>query len=440
MIIYGKEKEILKAQKRSLAAWINNTLGATVVDADNLFNKLSTGVILCKLAKCIQKKVDEVNGYYGKVESLQQLKYWESAKRETFFARDNAEMFIRWCESFGVRDVVLFESDGLVLQTQPRTVVLCLLELSRLASKYGVLLPPPIQLSQVSTIALEDNSDCSGDEFFFATPVSPTKFQRWDSGCSSGPRTPSPTRAISRNSTNSKTSSTNSSLKRHSSNPVKKKNKKNVVMVVRSQSEDLLSGTIKFHDRSRSVRSQIPKLKSARSRSDNHLSWEILAPATKSTRISSPSSRRSLSSARSDTISSKLRSSPNLHRSCSSISSSSKSLTEKSCSRCCDETVPVSSQRRRSVLDRRVLEVARQYKKDESKIYRLSEGHYCFNGKNVHLRIVRGNNVVVRLGGGWDTLEHFVSKMDFNRVSSHYGHKKYENIKPIGSQRNVSTF
>lgn len=30
MIIYGKEKEILKAQKRSLAAWINNSLGKEV--------------------------------------------------------------------------------------------------------------------------------------------------------------------------------------------------------------------------------------------------------------------------------------------------------------------------------------------------------------------------------------------------------------------------
>ncbi|GIY60902.1 growth arrest-specific protein 2 [Caerostris darwini] len=73
MIIYGKEKEILKAQKRSLAAWINNTLGATLVDVENLIQRLSTGVILCKLAKCIQLKVDEVRGCYGKGEVKRRL-------------------------------------------------------------------------------------------------------------------------------------------------------------------------------------------------------------------------------------------------------------------------------------------------------------------------------------------------------------------------------
>ncbi|GFR18018.1 growth arrest-specific protein 2 [Trichonephila clavata] len=244
-----------------------------------------------------------------------QLKYWESAKRETFFARDNAEMFIRWCKSFGVRDAVLFESDGLVLQTQPRTVILCLLELSRLASKYGVLLPPPIQVPQAATLALEEEeiSECSEDEFFYATTIpSPTKFQRWDSGCSSGPRSPSP------NSIYSKNSSPSSSLKR-SGIPLRKK-EKNVVVVVRS-------------------------------RSDNHLQKEVPHQKKTSPRISSPSLRRSLSSVRSDTISSRMRSNPNLYRSTSSIAST-KSLVEKPESRPSDY-VPIVLQRRRSALDKR---------------------------------------------------------------------------------------
>ncbi|GFY57242.1 growth arrest-specific protein 2 [Trichonephila inaurata madagascariensis] len=396
MIIYGKEKEILKAQKRSLAAWINNTLGATLVDAESLIPKLSTGVILCKLAKCIQTKVDETRGYYGKAEHVLQLKYWESAKRETFFARDNAEMFIRWCKSFGVRDAVLFESDGLVLQTQPRTVILCLLELSRLASKYGVLLPPPIQVPQAATLALEEEeiSECSEDEFFYATTIpSPTKFQRWDSGCSSGPRSPSP------NSIYSKNSSPSSSLKR-SGIPLRKK-EKNVVVVVRS-------------------------------RCDNPLQKEEAHQKKTSPRISSPSLRRSLSSVRSDTISSRMRSNPNLYRSTSSIAST-KSLMEKPESRPSDY-VPIGLQRRRSALDKRVLEVARKYLKDETKIRRVSEGHYNFSGKNVYLRIVRGSNVVVRLGGGWDTLEHFLSTLDFNKPTAFYKQpRKYEHQKPIQS-------
>ncbi|CAL1264338.1 unnamed protein product [Larinioides sclopetarius] len=370
--------------------------GATLVDADNLIPKLSTGVILCKLAKCIQKKADEAKGCYGsKGERILQLKYWESAKRETFFARDNAEMFIRWCKSFGVRDAVLFESDGLVLQSQPRTVILCLLELSRLASKYGILLPPPIQVPEAATLALEeeDISEYSGDEFFYATTIpSPTKFQRWDSGCSSGPRSPSP------NSIYSKNSSPNSSLKR-SGIPLRKKDK-NVVVVVRSRSE-------------------------------NHLQDEPNQKMS-SPRISSPPMRRSLTSVRSDTISSRMRSNSNLYRSSSSIASS-KSLVEKPENRPSDY-VPIVLQRRRSTLDKRVLEIAKKYLKDGSKIHRVSEGHYNFSGKNVYLRIVRGSNVVVRLGGGWDTLEHFLSTLDFKKPSVYYKQpKKHEKQKEFHS-------
>lgn len=39
MIIYGKEKEILKAQKRSLAAWINNSLGKVLFSDIYVINK-----------------------------------------------------------------------------------------------------------------------------------------------------------------------------------------------------------------------------------------------------------------------------------------------------------------------------------------------------------------------------------------------------------------
>lgn len=43
MIIYGKEKEILKAQKRSLAAWINNSLGKEVFSEIYSINKKIQG-------------------------------------------------------------------------------------------------------------------------------------------------------------------------------------------------------------------------------------------------------------------------------------------------------------------------------------------------------------------------------------------------------------
>ncbi|XP_015917792.1 growth arrest-specific protein 2 [Parasteatoda tepidariorum] len=376
MISHGKDKELLKAQVRSLAAWVNNTLGSTLVSAENLIHKLSTGVILCKLAKCIQKKVDEASDFPDKLECHMHLKYWERAKKETFFARDNAEMFIRWCKSFGVRDAVLFESDGLVLQRQPRNVVLCLLELASLASKYGVLLPPPIQLTKQSAKIIQDEmSDCSDEDIYFTSSIpSPTKFQRVDSGCSSGLRSPSPI------STYSKTSSPISSMKR-SGIPLRKTDK-NVFVTINT-------------------------------RYCNRLPESTSETRQFSSRTSSPVMRRSASLARTDTISSRMRTSCTLNRSSSSLASS-KSLQEKIVKKFFDEHL--SEREKISILDKRIMEVARQYHKEESKIRRLSEGRYSISGKNVHLRIVRGNNVVVRLGGGWDTLEHFLSNLDFDKA------------------------
>ncbi|XP_054707485.1 growth arrest-specific protein 2-like [Uloborus diversus] len=383
MIIYGKEKEIIKAQKRSIAAWINNTLGSTVVDADNLMTKLSTGVILCKLARCIQEKVDLATN----TNVQRSFKFWESARRESFFARDNAELFIRWCSDFGVREAVLFESDGLVLQAQPRTVLLCLLELSRLASRFGVLLPPPLQLPAVAlgedgaVLASEDEEEPSEDEFFFAAtlPSSP-RLQRWDSGCSSG--SPSP-------------SSPGSSLKRSTLLQKKvtpsHKKEKNVVVLVGSDSDFLDSSKM----------------------------------ACPSPRSQSPAARRTDTLAKTDTICSRIRS--GLSRSISSLQSPDKETKKK-------RTGSLTA------LDKRVLEVARQYRQDENKIFRISDGHYNFGGKNAFLRMVRGNNVVVRLGGGWDTLEHFLSVMNPQKLSSKKNCKKIANMKQKYTLRNISPY
>ncbi|CAG2116096.1 unnamed protein product [Medioppia subpectinata] len=85
------------------------------------------------------------NGVIGLIRhsSAPTTKCWENAKSQSFYARDNVSNFIKWCRKFGVRDAVLFESEDLVSHVNPRNVVLCLLEIARIACTKHSFSPAP---------------------------------------------------------------------------------------------------------------------------------------------------------------------------------------------------------------------------------------------------------------------------------------------------------
>lgn len=123
-----------------VADWLSKYLSVTI-NKDNFLDMLDDGFLICKLAEKIQVHSEQYVKLHGKKTQLKPLpklnfQCHNNVKRQSFFARDNAAKFLQWCKGIGMKDTILFESEGLVLQKQMKHVVLTLLELARVASNY----------------------------------------------------------------------------------------------------------------------------------------------------------------------------------------------------------------------------------------------------------------------------------------------------------------
>uniref|UniRef100_A0A8D2QET9 Calponin-homology (CH) domain-containing protein n=1 Tax=Zonotrichia albicollis TaxID=44394 RepID=A0A8D2QET9_ZONAL len=138
---YQSSGQYLYAMKEDLAEWLKELHGLDI-EVGTFLEVLETGAVLCSHAN----HVTQVAGEFAQVcpEVAKHLHLPSAgvtcnltAQPGTFQARDNVSNFIQWCrKEMGIKDVLMFETEDLVLRKNEKNFVLCLLELARHASTW----------------------------------------------------------------------------------------------------------------------------------------------------------------------------------------------------------------------------------------------------------------------------------------------------------------
>ncbi|XP_072736742.1 GAS2-like protein 1 [Ciconia boyciana] len=151
---FRSSEEYLEAMKEDLAEWFN-TLYDLDIQVDTFLESLETGCHLCRHANNVNRIALDFQQRYPEVAAHMRIPQNEvifQAKNVvpgSFIARDNVSNFIQWCrQDLGIQDVLMFETNDLVLKKNEKNFVLCLLEVARRASKFGMLAPMLIQMEE----------------------------------------------------------------------------------------------------------------------------------------------------------------------------------------------------------------------------------------------------------------------------------------------------
>ncbi|XP_077528859.1 GAS2-like protein pickled eggs isoform X1 [Haemaphysalis longicornis] len=388
-----RQEEHLIPLKEDLADWLNKSLDVEDITADNFLDKLDNGVIVCRLAKLIQGRAELCCQQSGssKVVPSFEFKCWENAKSGTFFARDNVDNFLRWCRKFGVNESVMFESDGLVLHNQPRSVVLCLLELGRIASRFGVEPPGLVQLEkeieEQEQQLLEQQEAMGEDEAAVEAGANGGVVDEDSSSACSSP-------ALSRAHSCLSDDGSNAGEQGPADHVTENGGSGDGVL------EPQLPGAIA--DVVDGVPINGASKKAGLDEDDDDDGRDSGLPheggdAPYGAEDSLDGSLNGMSSTPSPPP-------PAAPPVASRPPEPAKSKLPK--------RVDGAKKKAPSDLDRKVRKIASRVCQSETQIKRISEGRYCIGGRIYFVRLLKEKHVMIRVGGGWDTLEHFLSRHD----------------------------
>uniref|UniRef100_A0A8D1HKC0 Growth arrest specific 2 like 2 n=1 Tax=Sus scrofa TaxID=9823 RepID=A0A8D1HKC0_PIG len=150
---FKSSEQYLEAMKEDLAEWLRDLYGLDI-NAANFLQVLETGLVLCRHANSVTEAalafLTEAPARARKIPLPQAgVSCNGAAQPGTFQARDNISNFIQWCrKEMGIQEVLMFETEDLVLRKNVKNVLLCLLELGRRAWRFGVAAPTLVRLEE----------------------------------------------------------------------------------------------------------------------------------------------------------------------------------------------------------------------------------------------------------------------------------------------------
>jgi hypothetical protein len=144
---FRSSEAYVEAMKEDLAEWLNALYGLGLPSGgDGFLTGLATGTTLCRHANAVTEAAQALAATRPTRGVAFQA---HSVAPGSFVARDNVATFIGWCRTeLGVPEVLMFETEDLVLRKNEKSVVLCLLEVARRGARLGLLAPRLVQFEQ----------------------------------------------------------------------------------------------------------------------------------------------------------------------------------------------------------------------------------------------------------------------------------------------------
>lgn len=125
--------------REDICDWINSLVNVPIISGDSFLSSLQTGILLCNL----------INRIYHHVSTSVLPKSWPTsgpipdlkATAQSFKAKDNISLFLAWCRKIGMSNTILFETKGLTNYNEEKNIVLTLLHLGEICVDFDMPLP-----------------------------------------------------------------------------------------------------------------------------------------------------------------------------------------------------------------------------------------------------------------------------------------------------------